>query len=253
VLRSAIQSAPLGDRPAITSARIGRFFNFFGFSAFDWQPLGSRGAFFAALVLGGAGLAATRPRCRFLLVWAFVGLAALEVLEQRHPVYDSIFHYLPAGMALTALSALALGELFRHRVTLLASVCILAACLVLDVRALAVYFRSGRPDWRPLASTLARIPDSERIFVENQYTQICLAHFLNGPTWQGRRELVNLEGRVEPLSYAWHRDSDAWLVLAAGPESPTLRSWASRYPSSLFPSAEGPGGAILVHLENGRR
>jgi hypothetical protein len=259
VVMHAIRHRVVGDRPPMDLVRITRFFSYYGFSGLDWHPLGLSGGLFLLLVVAGSIIALRRQRLRFLFAWGVGGLSVMECLEQAHPVMDSIFHYLPAGLALTLLAALPLaGLLQRQRSFRFAGAVVLLTALALDGVNLRDYYRSGRPDWRPLANTLAATPATERLFVENQYTQICLAYFIDGPKWlsggaKGGREVLNLDGHVDTLSWAWHRDADAWLVLAAGPQYPALREWARRYPPAFFPSAEGPGGAVVRHLVNAQR
>jgi hypothetical protein len=122
-----------------------------------------------------------------------------------------------------------------------------------SLQRLSIYFREGRPDWRPLARFLAKTPVSERIFVENPWTQLCLGYYIVGPDWlcckrPDQREIANLDGDLDRLLTAWDRTQDGWLVLAAGPRSARLRSWARSFPAISFSSAEGDGGAIIYRL-----
>ena len=135
------------------------------------------------------------------------------------------------------------------------AVVLLAAILALDLSGLDRYFRSGRADWRPLARFLASRPEGECVFTENQYTQLCVAYYLVGPSWgfeQGRlgRRIPNLEGEIVRLTYSWRSGTSAWLVTSGNPPHAGLRAWASKFPSTLYPSAEG---AVLYDLEPARR
>jgi hypothetical protein len=174
-------------------------------------------------------------------------------LEHRHSDFDSIFHWLAAGLGLSGLAGVGLASMLRTRVAWPLKALLLAAVMVVDVRSLGSYFRSGRPDWRPVVRYLSSTPAGERIFVENPYTLFCVAHYLCGPDWPpckkaGNREVLDVHGDLPTLVQAWHRDSDAWLVLAAGPASEALRSWSSQFPSIRFPTAEGGGGALVRRL-----
>ena len=175
----------------------------------------------------------------------------MEVLEQRHPFFDSIFHYLPGGMALTALLALPIAELLSHRVTLLIGGYLLVLCIFLDGRALKIYFTQGRPDWRPLANFLRTRPEDEWIFTENPHAMLCTAFYADGPDWlldpgvQRTHRVISLDGKPSTLEYAWRPGQAAWLVLAAAPKSEEIRRWAERFPSKSFPAAED---AVLKHL-----
>lgn len=253
VLLRATRSAPFSGSPVLEWSRASRLFSYFGFGPADWYPLGRAGLLFMAVTAVGAALAAIRPRLRFLLVWGFGGLAIVEVLEHYHPTFDSIFHYLPAGMALTGLFSLPLGLLFERRRLLWLGTAILGLTLWLDIRGLAFYFQHGRPDWRPLARFLRATSSRERILVESQYTQLCLGFYVVGPDWlccpkPGQREIVSVDGKVLTLSLAWDRGQNAWLVLAGGQKSEELRTWSARSASFSFPTAEGEGGVILRHL-----
>ncbi len=253
VLLRATRSAPFSGSPVLEWSRASRLFSYFGFGPADWYPLGRAGLLFMAVTAVGAALAAIRPRLRFLLVWGFGGLAMVEVLEHYHPTFDSIFHYLPAGMALTGLFSLPLGLLFERRRLLWLGTAILGLTLWLDIRGLAFYFQHGRPDWRPLACFLRATSSRERILVESQYTQLCVGFYVVGPDWlcckkPGQREIANLDGKALALSWAWEPGQNAWLVLAGGEKSAELRAWSAPYASVPFPTAEGEGGAIVRHL-----
>ncbi len=232
--------------PAATSwERWSRILSFFAFAPDDGQPLGRKGPLY--LVLGALGIliAIRRPRLRFLAAWSIGGILAIELLGRLHPHYDTSKHFLPAGLAFPALAALPLAALAaRPRGRPIAAL-LLAAILFLDLRSLAVYFREGRADWRPLAEFLRReSPPTERVFTENQYSQLCMAFYLVGPTWlfdEGKRgrEVLNLEGEVVRLTWSWRPGERAWLVLAGEPRHPALESWAAIFPSLRFPTAEG--------------
>ena len=97
----------------------------------------------------------------------------------------------------------------------------------------------------PLADFLRReSPPAERVFTENQYSQLCVAFYLVGPTWlfdEGKRgrEVLNLDGEIGRLTWSWKPGERAWLVLAGEPRHAGLRRWAEIFPSRPFPSAEG--------------
>jgi hypothetical protein len=256
VLLKALRQPAMTAAPAWSPRRVGRFISYFGFGPRDAYPLGFPEIAFAALLVGGVLVARRTPRLRFLVIWGIGGVAFLEFLEHRHPTYDSIFHWLPAGLGLTALAGIALGRALVSRAPSSVKLGLVIPLLGIDLRSLSIYFQQGRPDWRPIARFLSDTPSSERIFVENQYTQLCLGYYLVGPDWlcwkkATQREIANLDGELHRLLAAWDRNRDAWLVLAAGPRSPTLRSWSSPFPSITFPSAEGEG-AIVRRLAAGR-
>jgi hypothetical protein len=249
----ALQQPAMSTAPVWSIRRIGRFVSYFGFAPRDAHPLGYADLFFAVLLVGGVIVAVLRPRLRFLIVWGIGGSALLEVLEHRHPAYDSIFHWLPAGLGLTALAGVALGWILKSRMWIGLRLAVAVLCLFFALHSLSLYFRQGRPDWRPMARFLARTPVAERIFVENPWTQLCLGYYVVGPDWlccrrPRDREIVNLDGDLVRLMTAWDQTRSAWLVLAAGPQSEVLRSWARRLPSISFPSAEGDTGGIVCRL-----
>ncbi len=245
VLARALGLPPDSGPPAaFGTARIVRWLSYFGFRGLDARTLGAAEILFALLVVAGAIAAWRRPRLRFALVWALVGLPAIEILERRHPQFDSIFHWLPAGLGLTALAGVGAVLLLRRPALRPAGVVVLSAALLVNAGGLRQYFRTGRADWRPLARYLAATPGSTRIFTENPYTLFCVAFYVCGPDWPpcrqpGRREMLDVHGDVPTLLQAWDRGQDAWLVLGAGPRSDALRSWSSTLPSKAFPTAEG--------------
>jgi hypothetical protein len=128
---------------------------------------------------------------------------------------------------------------------------VLTAVLAMDARGLAGYFRDGRADWRPLADFLRSRPRHERIFTENQYSELCVAFYVEGPLWTYRRgrlgrDVWNLDGEIVRLTWSWKPATTAWLVIAGQPRHDSLRDWAKAFPSRAFPSAEG---AILYRLD----
>lgn len=231
--------------PAATSwGRWSRILSFFAFAPDDGQPLGRKGPLDLVLIAIGALIALRSPRLRFLVVWSIGGILAIEILGRLHPHYDTSKHFLPAGLAFPALAALPLAALATRPRGRAFAALLLAAVLLFDLRSLAVYFREGRADWRPLAEFLRREPASERVFTENQYSQLCVAFYLVGPTWlfdggKHGREVLNLDGEVVRLTWSWRPGERAWLVLAGEPRHPELRRWAAMFPSLPFPQAEG--------------
>jgi hypothetical protein len=260
VAAAAMRSAPMTTPSALSAARAFRYLGYFGFNPHDGYPLGRQGVFFACLVALGAVCAVRTRGVRFLLSWALLGMVGIEILEHRHSTFDSIFHWLLAGMALAPLAALPVAALVRRRRTLLLGGALAVVTAVLYARGLTRYFEAGRPDWRPLArDLLARplatyadaAPPRGQLFVENQYSQLCLAYYLVGPQWlccrtEGDIQIVNVDGDRARLEQVWRSGADAWLVLAAGPRSPALRDWAARFPGREFPQVEL--GAILRYL-----
>jgi hypothetical protein len=249
----AMRSSPMTTVPALSIHRLGRYISYFGFGPRDAVPFQLSDAIFLGAMVFGFIAAWRTPRLRFLLPWGIGGVALLELLEQQHPTYDSIFHWLPAGLGLTAMAALGVSCVWKARVSVAGRAAAAFLILFFSVQGLSAYFREGRPDWRPLARFLAATPFSERIFVENQYTQLCVGYYLVGPDWgcckkAAQREVANLDGDLSRLLQAWDRSRDSWLVLAAGPRSEALRSWAARFPAVAFPTAEGESGATVRHL-----
>ena len=245
VVVEATRRQPMAMAAPASWERWSRVFSFFSFAPDDGQPLGRKGPLFLLLVALGAGQAVRTPGLRFLAVWGVGGLLTIEVLGRLHPHYDLSRRFLPAGLAFPALAAVALAALASRRGLRIAAAGLIALVLVFDLRSLAVYFREGRADWRTLADYLrsSSLP-AERVFTENQYSQLCLAFYLVGPRWfyeGGRhgREVLNLDGEVVRLAWSWKPGERAWLVLAGEPRHPELRSWAAIFPSLLFPNAEG--------------
>jgi len=258
VLFRAFKSTPMSAAPPWSISRLGRYVSYFGFAYRDGSELRRTDLVFLALLILGIVAAARKPGLRYLIVWGIGGVALVELAEHRHPTYDSIFHWLPAGLGLTAIAALGLSQVLQWRAGSAGRTLACALVAWLSVRGLAGYFRDGRPDWRPLARFLAGTPPTERIFVENQYTQLCVGYYVVGPDWlcckkPTQREVANLDGELPRLLSAWDPSRDAWLVLAAGPRSEPVRSWSASFPSIAFSTAEGSGGAIVRRLARGAR
>jgi hypothetical protein len=250
IFLTGIRSAPMGTEPRLSIARIARFLSFFGFGHADWEPLGTPGLLFVAGCLAGAALAWKRPGTRFLLAWALVEFAIMELLEQRHPVFDSIFHYIPMGVSLIILFSLALAALISFRATKVIGVALLIVCLGLEIRSLREYFRNGRPDWRPLGAYLRGRPPDERILTENDHALVCVSYYVVGPDWQHpppghARSIVSLRGETTPIAWLWEPGKTASLVLMGSAPS-TVKRWAEPYPGVRFPTVEG---AIVKRLD----
>lgn len=249
----AVRSKPLGSSPGFGVNRVGRLLSYFGFASADWTPLGAAGLFFLGLLALGGIHAWRTPRLRSLLIWGLGGLAVIEILEQRKPTYDSIFHWLPAGLGLTAIAAVAMGRLVLSRALRPIGVVAIALCLAFDATSIATYFRKGRPDWRPVAEFLRTTPPGETIFAANQYTQLCLGYYVVGPDWlcckkAGQRPIVSLDGDVARLESTWDRRHDAWLAMPGGTAFESLGKWSAPFASFQFPTAEGEGGVTVRHL-----
>ena len=208
-----------------------------------------------ALLAGGLWFALAARSLRVFAVWGIGGLVLIEILGRMHPHFDVSRRFLPAGLGLTALAALALAALIVHPAGRLAGAALLTAVLVLDARSLRIYFREGRADWRPLGEHLRReTGPTDRIFTENQYAQLCTAFYVVGPGWLSEamegipqnRSIVSLDGDGSRLGFSWRPGTRGWLVLAGVPESPSLRRWARNFPSVSFPTA---GGAVVHRLD----
>ncbi|HVE65240.1 MAG TPA: glycosyltransferase family 39 protein [Thermoanaerobaculia bacterium] len=245
VVLEAARRQPMAAVVPASLERWSRILSFFSFAPDDGQPLGRKGPLFLLLVGLGILHATRTPRLRFLAVWAVAGLAAIEVLGRLHPHYDVSRRFLPAGLAFPALAALAVAALASRRRLRIVAVAVVIVVLFFDLRSLAVYFREGRADWRTLADYLRRTASpAERVFTENQYSQLCVAFYLVGPRWfyeggKRGREVLNLDGEVVRLTWSWKPGERAWLVLAGEPRYPELRRWAGMFPSLPFPKAEG--------------
>ena len=255
VLRELAARPPAGQVVPLTLARVDRIVAFLTLAPDDGYRLGGPGALFLLLLVAGAVAAARQPRARFLLAWSVGGLAGIEILGRIHPHYDFARRFVPAGPGLIGLGGLSLAALIARPVTRLAGGALLAAVLVLDARSLRVYFREGRADWRTLVDAIrSESSPAERVFTENQYSQLAVAFYLVGPSWlsdveTGRpvsRDLPNLEGQGIRLTWAWKPGSRAWLVLAGVPDSPPLRDWARGLPCRAYPRAER---AVLCRLD----
>src|SRR5688572_8154939 len=245
VVLEASRRPPPVPAPPMEWDRFTRLLSFFAFAPDDGHPLGRKGPFYLLLVLAGLFIASRRSKLRFLVVWTVGGFLVIEILGHLHPHWYVSRRFLPAGLAFPALAAVAIGALASRRGLRPVAAAVAVLVLVLDLRSLAVYFREGRADWRTLADYLRRTASpAERVFTENQYSQLCVAFYLVGPEWlheggKRGREVLNLDGEVVRLTWSWKPGERAWLVLAGEPRHAELRQWAAIFPSLLFPEAEG--------------
>ena len=252
-LLTELRSAPTGAAPPWSLARISRYLSYFGFGHADLQPLGWPGALFAAGCLTGLVIAWKTRGARFLLVWSVLGIGIFEAVEHRHPVYDSIFHYTPAGLSLPLLYSIAIAALLGRRPTRTIGAGLLLLSVLFAAISLREYFRSGRPDWRPLAAYLRATPTEDRIVTDTDYTQLCVAYYVAGPDWflalrrhASPRRIDSLHGRPAALDALREPGGRAWLVrMAVSPAGITSESSAGEI---AFPAAEG-GGAFVRRLD----
>ncbi len=254
VVLEAGRRPPAVPAESLNWSRLGRTLSFFAFAHDDGDPFRWTTAFWVALLVAGIVLACRTRGQRFLLVWCLGGALVIEILGHLHPHWYVTRRFLPAGIAVPVLVALPLARI-RTRGALAVGAVIVTVMLVFDAGGLERYFREGRADWRPLANFLKNRPKQERVFTENQYSQLCVAFYVEGPQWLYRgghlgRDIWNLEGEVVRLTWSWKPGTKAWLVLAGQPTHETLHRWAAIFPKIPFPTAEG---AVLHRLEPGLR
>jgi hypothetical protein len=250
VVVEAAHRAPMAARAPLSPERFGRILSFFSLAAGEMRAPRLSDVPLLLLAAAGAWVAVTAKRARFLAVWTLGGFALIESLGQIHPHYDTPNHFLPAGLAIPPLAALALAGIAEKGRRPRTAALLATLLVILEIPALAGYFRNGRADWRPLAGFLRGRPKSERIFTENQYSELCVAFYVEGPAWLYRgghlgRDVWNLEGQIVRLTWSWRPAETAWLVIAGEPRSEPLRRWARQFPGTSFPTAEG---AILYRL-----
>ncbi len=237
-----LRSPAVGTVPAFSAARVVRFFSFFGFGHSDWQPLGVPGFLFLGGTILGAALAGRKEGARFLLAWSAGGLGLIEAMEHRHPVFDSIFHYLPAGVSLVVLFSIALAWLLSRPRWLGAGVALLLLSFSFEIASLSAYFRSGRPDWRPAAAFLLAHHGNDRIVTDSQWTQLCVAYYVFGPGWLccgGGHGIVSLAGDPAPIAWLQEPGKSLWLVTSnAAGNSARLTRLAESLAVARFPRAE---------------
>ncbi|MEP6800720.1 MAG: glycosyltransferase family 39 protein [Acidobacteriota bacterium] len=256
VVLEASRRPPIAARAPVTLARADRVFSFFLFAPDGGHPLQTPGTLYLLVVLFGAVVAAARDRLRFLLAWAFGGIAVIEILGQIHPHYDAVRRFLPGGLGLIPLAAVALGGLWERKRWRLVALLVAFGIAAGDLRSLGTYFREGRADWRTLGRAVRALPPGEPVFTENPYSQLCTAFYGVGERWlyeqmtRGTakigRPILNLEGEIPRLTWSWAPGTRAWLVLAGNPVHPALRAWAGQFPTTSYPAAER---AVLVRLE----
>jgi 4-amino-4-deoxy-L-arabinose transferase-like glycosyltransferase len=251
VVLEAMRRPPPVPAEPLTWARLGRTLSFFAFAYTDGETFRWTTAVWSLLMVAGAAIALRQRGLRFLLVWCFGGFLVVELAGYLHPHWYVTRRFLPAGLVFPVLIGLSLWAFARTRARQLAAGVILIGILACDARGLALYFRQGRVDWRPLSRFLAGRPPEEQIFTENQYAQLCVAYYLCGPDWlfreaKGCRPVSNLECEPVRLTWAWPSGQTAWLVLAGEPRCGPLRDWAKPFPAIPFPTAEG---AVLHHLD----
>jgi hypothetical protein len=250
VMEAARRPSPTAA-PSMTLERLATFLSFFGFASDDGQPLRAAGVAFVIVIVAGLVFSVRDRATRFLVAWLLAGCIATEILEHLHPHFYVTRHFLPVGVTLPMLAALPFARLFKIDRWRAVATFGIALILAADLAALGVYYRDGRPDWRTLATYLSARPRSERIFTENQWSQLCVAYYVVGPEFLYRRghtvpEILSLDGEAIRLAWSWKPGTTAWLVLAGNPQYEQLRTWSGFFPALSFPRAEG---AILRRLD----
>ncbi len=261
-----------------------------------WLALALAALGMAALWIGGSEEPAPAPEpapestpgpghrapARAITLGILLGAVGVErfLLADHHWTagrYDAV-----GWLFLPPLVGAGVGLLWRRRPARPLALLALAALLVGAVAGLARYARIGRPTWDRVALDVRRAHrPGEPVLVENDWTRICLAYYLQGRDFERRRDddlaPVEVEGGVAALRRLWPADRPAVLVLAASPKRRDLRAWAwsfpllGRFPRSmearahlltpairqqLFaggaraagPGAEGPGAAGAAAL-----
>ena len=241
VMTGASKRVPVAPALALSLDRFERTLSFFTFASNGGVPPGAGGLAYAALMAAGAVMALRRPGLRFLVCWAVLGAAAIEIFHLLRPLpYEASRHFLPAGLALIALAALAMSTLFDDRRWRLPGAVLLTVVMLLDARELVSYYRAGRPDWRPLGEFLGRETKmSERVLSENSAAQICADFYFRSSAPAVQRPRILVAPDVLSVESLWPPASRAWLILGGGPVNSALHRWADRYPSFPFPAADG--------------
>jgi hypothetical protein len=255
VVRVAAGRTPETAAPPLSWTRLGALFSFYGFAPNEGYAPGAGDLAYAALAATGAFCALRRRGTRFVVIGMVGGAFVIESLEHVHPHFAVSRHFLPVGIVIPILAAIAVARLGnRSLLRIGATAAVVLLVLAGDLHGLRSYFRDGRPDWRPLARFLNARPAGERIITENAYAQVCLAYYVEGPYWLRRshpwtRPLDSAAGDPRAISKFWSPGQDASLVLVhAGSQSPALKEWARPFPSLTFPTAEG--GAIVKRLDH---
>ena len=132
--------------------------------------------------MAGLFLALRAPRLRFVAAWAVLGAAAIEALEQFRPHYYNTRHFLPVGIALVPLVALALAELWRHPRHRPLAVALLGACCCSTSAGFPDTSGKAAPTGGP-SPHFSDAPGDEPIFTGTQYSQLCVAFYAAGPDW----------------------------------------------------------------------
>jgi hypothetical protein len=222
---------------------------YFGFSVRDWQSFDFPVGLFLVLAVVGCVLAVMRFRLGFLVVWGVGGLAMTEFLEQRHSTFDSVFHFIPAGLALTAVAALPIAALWTRPLARPAALVLLLGVVFFDAKGLRYYFEHGRPDWRPVARLIRATPPRVPVFVDTDYTRLCLGYYVDGPDWlccgRSSDRVIHL---MDPTMSGASIPPDAWVVARATPQWIAFAS-AIGEPGGqthLFPEAEFSEGVVVV-------
>lgn len=243
IVRAAAGHAPYTAAPPMSLSRLGSVLAFFCFAPGEGRGLAA--ADVVSLVLAAAGLALClrRPGERFLAGWVVAGSAAVEILEHVHPNFFGPRHFLPAALGVPVLVSLAVVSIGRWNLLRSGATAALVVFLAAaDARGLAAYFRSGRPDWRPLASYLRARHGRERIVTDSQWTQLCVAYYVFGPTWLccgDGRAIVFVNGRVDAVPGLREPGKSLWLVASEGPGgTPEFTRFVEGHAVAGFPEAD---------------
>jgi Dolichyl-phosphate-mannose-protein mannosyltransferase len=258
VVREAARRAPFTGIEPLTLARLRNELAFFTVGGFEGDPLRWQGIVFGFLAVAGLIAACRRPGMRFLAAWLTGGWVCIEILGRIHPHYYAARRILCVAPALVIIASIPLGVAIERRgLRRIIGVFAIVIFVIGMSEGLDRYFTHGRSDWRPLTAFLKSTPPEHLIFTENPWTQLCVAYYVDGPDWLYRqtlpaplssygRPILNLDGQIVRLTWSWQPGTFGLMVLAAGPEDPELRRWATQFDGRDFPTAEGHARLVLL-------
>jgi mannosyltransferase len=125
------------------------------------------------LILVAIGIFASL-RVKFLrtaTAWFVIGTALQIAILQIRPHYSAARHLTPAWLGAFVLAGAGCALLMRSRITSVAAAALVICFVLFAVRDLNHYYRSGRPDWRAVATFVhSKARSGETIVLSNEWT-----------------------------------------------------------------------------------
>lgn len=210
----------------------------------DGDTLTWAGVAMLLVALIGGVVALRRAAGVAVAAGAVVGTAGVEIMLLRAHHWSNARYDLFGGMFFCVLAGIGAGWLATRRPRPVPAVLVLAFLGAVSWSGLHRYAAFGRPTWDRVAATVrAMLRPGEALFVENEWTRISLAYYLQGKDFEKQKDEddapIAVRGDISRLARGWSAGSCALIVAAGNPLYPPLEYRLNRFPKlAHFPSSD---------------